>query len=66
MFHTDLGLSKRKGSNVDRKLMESVFSHLQFQVVMCTGNSNEERLFSSPVLDSSVNLKLMESVFLHL
>jgi len=32
MFHTGLGLSKRKGSNVDRGLMVDVFSKLQFEV----------------------------------
>jgi hypothetical protein len=32
MFHTDLGLSDRKGSNVDRKLMGNVFNRLQFEV----------------------------------
>ncbi|XP_023326454.1 caspase isoform X3 [Eurytemora carolleeae] len=32
MFHTDLGLSKRKGSNVDRVLMIDVFTKLQFEV----------------------------------
>ena len=33
MFHTGLGLSKRKGSNVDRGLMVDVFSKLQFEVL---------------------------------
>ena len=32
MFHTDLGLSRRKGSSVDRGLMIDVFSKLQFEV----------------------------------
>jgi hypothetical protein len=32
MFHTSLGLSKRKGSNVDRELMKKVFQHLEFEV----------------------------------
>ena len=32
MFHTNLGLSKRKGSSVDRQLMIDTFHRLQFEV----------------------------------
>lgn len=32
MFHTNLGLSKRKGSSVDRQLMMETFTKLQFEV----------------------------------
>lgn len=32
MFHTSLNLSDRKGSEVDRTLMENVFNKLQFEV----------------------------------
>ena len=32
MFHTNLGLSKRKGSSVDRQLMTDTFHRLQFEV----------------------------------
>ena len=32
MFHTNLGLSKRKGSSVDRQLMVETFTRLQFEV----------------------------------
>jgi len=32
MFHTNLGLSKRKGSSVDRQVMADTFTRLQFEV----------------------------------
>ena len=44
MFHTDLGLSKRKGSNVDRVLMIDVFTKLQFEVRVYTNLTTTEIL----------------------
>ena len=34
MFHTSLGLSKRKGSSLDRQVMLETFTKLQFEVRM--------------------------------
>ena len=36
MFHTGLGLSKRKGSSVDRALIIDAFHRLGFQVLFLT------------------------------
>ena len=36
MFHTNLGLSKRKGSNLDKQIMLEAFTKLQFEVRVYT------------------------------
>ena len=36
MFHTSLGLSKRKGSSLDRQVMLETFTKLQFEVRIYT------------------------------
>ena len=42
MFHTDLGLSKRKGSSVDRQVMADTFTKLQFEVRIYSNLSVKE------------------------
>ena len=36
MFHTSLGLSKRKGSSLDKQVMLETFTKLQFEVRVYT------------------------------
>ena len=42
MFHTNLGLSKRKGSSVDRQAMADTFTRLQFEVRIYSNLSVKE------------------------
>ena len=42
MFHTNLGLSKRKGSSVDRQVMADTFTRLQFEVRIYSNLSVKE------------------------
>ena len=42
MFHTNLGLSKRKGSSVDRQVMADTFTRLQFEVRIFSNLSVKE------------------------